>query len=192
MQTLFLLLIFQASLGGFDVLYNHEYREKLPTRPSAALEQLIHSLRELLYTFLFAGLANWTWCGNWAFLVALVLALETGLTAWDFVVEDRTRVLGPAERITHLILSMCGGAYVALLIPLLWQWSQTPTGIHPQDHGLLTHILNFFAVTVFVWGIRDAIAAIRLYFGKTPENPADTPHHCPPKRTSLIINRRIP
>ncbi len=53
MTIVLYLLIFQAILGGFDVLWNHEYQEKLPQQPSAALEQKIHGVRELLYALVF-------------------------------------------------------------------------------------------------------------------------------------------
>ena len=54
-----------------------------------------------------------------AWIVVMLIAVEIVLTAWDFVQEDRSRVLSPVERIPHLVLSMSGGAYVGLLIPNL-------------------------------------------------------------------------
>jgi len=66
MTIVLYLLIFQAILGGFDVLWNHEYQEKLPQKLSAALEQKIHGVRELLYALVFL---------HWHFLNAM----DTGL-----------------------------------------------------------------------------------------------------------------
>jgi len=39
MDVVIIILIFQAVLGGFDVVCNHELKERLPSKPSAALEQ---------------------------------------------------------------------------------------------------------------------------------------------------------
>src|SRR5688572_18720939 len=118
MDAVIWLLVFQGLLGGFDVMWNHEWKERLPGRPSAALEQKIHGVRELFYAVVFIGLAWYEWHGAWAWGFLGVLASEILLTAWDFVVEDRTRRLGATERVTHLVLSMTGGAYVALLLPV--------------------------------------------------------------------------
>ncbi|HPT48593.1 MAG TPA: hypothetical protein PKZ22_00110 [Accumulibacter sp.] len=149
------LLIFQGLLGGYDVLWNHELKEKLPIKPSAALEQKIHGVRELFYAVVFIGLAWFSWNGVFAWALFGVIAIEIALTAWDFVVEDRTRTLSPSERVTHLILSMTGGAYVALLIPNLIAWSNFPSGIFLVDHGLRSLILTVFGIGVFAWGVRD-------------------------------------
>ena len=162
MLTVIYLLIFQATLGAYDVFWNHEFRETLPSRPGAQTEQSIHSIRELLYACVFIGLANWVWCGYWAWLVAAILVIEILLTAWDFVVEDQTRVLSASERITHLILSMSGGAYVAMLVPVLWHWGTEYTSISPVDYGLLSDLLTGFGISVLIWGIRDGMAAVNL------------------------------
>ncbi|MGR9116460.1 MAG: hypothetical protein ACU85E_11900 [Gammaproteobacteria bacterium] len=156
------LLLFQAILGGFDVLWNHEYREKLPQRPVAALEQKIHGARELLYAVIFFALAGYQWHGHWVLPLTLVLISELMLTAWDFIVEDRTRILTSVERTTHLILSVNGGAFLALLIPVLWNWKDEPNQVLSVDYGSLSLLLDGFGVAVLLWGLRDLIAGIRL------------------------------
>lgn len=156
------LLIFQACLGAFDVFWNHEFREALPTRKSALTEQRIHSIRELLYGVVFIGLANWIWGRIWAWLLASIILIEILLTAWDFVVEDRTRRLSATERITHLILSMTGGAYVAFLVPVILNWGTARMGFWPVDYGLWSDLLTAFGIGVLIWGVRDWIAARRL------------------------------
>lgn len=162
MDIVIYILIFQGILGGYDVLWNHEWREKLPTRPSAELEQKIHGIRELFYALLFIGLAWFCWNGFWAWGLFTVIAIEIALTAWDFVTEDKTRVLSPTERITHLVLSMTGGAYVALLIPVLISWSHLPTDIVSIDYGIRSWILTFLGLGVFAWGIRDILSGFVL------------------------------
>ncbi len=47
MTMVIYLLIFQGFLGGFDVFWNHEWKEMLPKKPTESLEQKIHGVREL-------------------------------------------------------------------------------------------------------------------------------------------------
>lgn len=162
MKIVLFLLVCQGFLGCFDVFWNHEWKEKLPGRPSAAREQQIHGARELLYAVLFIGLAWFQWQGRWALAVAGLLAVEILLTAWDFIVEDKTRILGPTERVLHLLLSMGGGAYVALLIPELLHWAALPSALQPADYGALSRVLTLLGGGVFIWGIRDALSGVRL------------------------------
>ncbi|WP_051906420.1 hypothetical protein [Methylomarinum vadi] len=162
MSEVFYLLIVQAALGGFDVLWNHEYRERLPHSAFAALEQKIHAARELLYAGIFFALAYAEWHGWWVIVMAMPLAIELLLTAWDFIVEDRTRKLSAVERTTHLLLSVNGGAYLALLVPQFVHWGSQPTRVLAADYGLLSLALLGFGLAVLGWGIRDLIAGIRL------------------------------
>ena len=162
MKTVIYVLIFQGLLGCFDVMWNHEWKENLPSKPSAKLEQKIHGLRELLYAFIFIGLAWYAWHGIWAWLLFGLLVVEILLTAWDFVEEDKSRTLTPNERVIHLTLSMGGGAYVALLIPELMRWSQLPTAMHCVEYGMLSWILTLLGVGVFAWGVRDYWSGMKL------------------------------
>ena len=162
MKIVIYVLIFQALLGGFDVIWNHEWKENLPGKLTARLEQKIHGLRELLYAVIFVGLAWYSWHGFWAWVLFCLLVVEIVLTAWDFVVEDKTRTLSPSERVIHLALSMGGGAYVALLIPELLRWSQLPSGMESVEYGMLSWVLTLFGVGVFGWGVRDYWSGVRL------------------------------
>lgn len=127
------LMAFQGCLGAFDTLYHHELTEALPGRPSARLELSIHAVRSIIYSALFIGLAGWVFHGVWAFALLLVFAIEIVLTLWDFVVEDRTRLLPATERVTHTVLAMNGGAFITLLALTTPQWLATPTA-RPGNH----------------------------------------------------------
>jgi hypothetical protein len=162
MDTVIYILIFQGILGGFDVLWNHEWKEKLPTKPSAALEQKIHGVRELFYAVVFLGLAWLAWNGIWACILFIVIIIEVILTAWDFVTEDKTRTLSPTERVTHLVLSMTGGAYVALLIPVLIGWSRLMSELVMVEYGVRSWVLTVLGIGVFLWGIRDLWSGLSL------------------------------
>jgi hypothetical protein len=155
------LLIVQGLLGAYDVLWHHEWKERLPERPQAMCEQKLHGSRELLYAVVFIGIAWWEWHGTLAWLLAFVLVVEMLLTAWDFVEEDRSRRLSPTERVTHLILSMNGGAYLALLFSHWLAWSRQPSGLIAADYGLRSWALTVLGIGVFVWGLRDCLSGWR-------------------------------
>ena len=163
MLVILSILIAQGLLGALDVLINHEWWERLPQCPTAMLEQWIHGIRELFYAVVFAGLACFEWHGAWAWLFAGILLIEVMLTGWDFVQEDRTRVLSATERLMHLALSMGGGAYCALLIPVLIGWSELTTALVPHFYGVYSGLLLTMAVGVLAWGVRDLLAGLRLY-----------------------------
>ena len=159
MTPILWILAAQGVLGALDVLINHEWREGLPHRPGAALEEAIHGARELLYALVFAGLAWFEWRGAFALVFAGVLLAEVALTAWDFVEEDRTRRLSATERLMHLALSMGGGAYCALLVPVLWRWHGEATALHFVNYGAVSWLLSIMAAGVLAWGVRDVAAS---------------------------------
>jgi uncharacterized protein (TIGR01777 family) len=153
------LMAFQGCLGAFDTLYHHELTEALPGRASARRELSIHAVRSLIYCGLFIGLAGWTFHGAWALVLLAVFVVEVALTLWDFVVEDRTRLLPATERVTHTVLAMNGGAFVALLVLNTSQWLPMPTALAWQPHGALSVFLAACGVGVGLSGVREAFAA---------------------------------
>jgi uncharacterized protein (TIGR01777 family) len=165
------LLIAQAVLGALDTLYHHELSVALPYRHSARLELLIHALRSCFYGILFLGMAHVAFQGTWAITIALLFALEIGLTLWDFVVEDRSRKLPAIERIMHTVLAVNGGAFFALYGVQLAQWASLPTGLIAIDFGWRGWLLTLFAIGVTASGIRDGLAALRMQREGKPSNP---------------------
>jgi uncharacterized protein (TIGR01777 family) len=165
------LLVAQAILGALDTLYHHELTVALPYRHSARLELSIHALRSCFYGILFLGMAHLAFQGTWAIGIALLFALEIGLTLWDFVVEDRSRKLPAIERIMHTVLAVNGGAFFALYGVQLAQWASLPTGLSAIDFGWRGWLLTLFAVGVTASGIRDGLAALRMQREGKPSNP---------------------
>jgi uncharacterized protein len=163
MLVVLYVLIAQGILGALDVLINYEWRESLPSRASAKFEEMLHGVREILYSLIFLGLAWFEWHGYLSGLLAGILVVEVLLTGWDFIEEDRTRVLSPIERLMHLVLSMGGGAYCALLIPILRSWSEFPAELKWVNYGWVSWLLSLMSIGVFGWGIRDGYAAWSLY-----------------------------
>ena len=156
------LMAVQGCLGAFDTIYHHELTEALPGRESARRELSIHAARALIYSVLFVGLAAWRFDGLWALALLAVFAVEVLLTLWDFVVEDRTRLLPATERITHTVLAMNGGAFVVLLVLNTPAWLALPTALTWQPHGWLSVFLALCGLGVGISGIRDGLAARAL------------------------------
>lgn len=171
MNWILILLIAQGVLGAIDTVYHHELTVALPRRPGAKKELAIHSIRALLYGVVFAAMANIEFHGVWIALISGVVAIEVGLTLWDFVVEDNSRKLPATERILHTILAINGGALFGLYAWQLVQWSALPTALVQLDYGWKTDLLTLFAIGVIISGIRDGIAALKLSKTVSTPNP---------------------
>jgi uncharacterized protein len=159
MELFLYLLLAQAVIGAFDTLYHHELKVGLARCPGAATELRIHSVRAVLYAILFGGLAWYEWHGLWVYVLVAIVAAEVLLTLWDFVVEDRSRVLPSSERITHTVLAINGGAAFMLLALMLPEWLGQDSSLVFVNYGWLSWLLSLAAVGVALSGIRDALAA---------------------------------
>lgn len=156
------ILMLHGLIGGFDVIWNHELKEHLPRRPSAATEEGLHSAREMLFALLFISLAWWQWHGRWVWLIAALVAIETGVTARDAVVEVKTRVLSVAEQLSHVALFINFGVFLTLLFGRLSAWSGLPDGVVAVDYGWVSRVLTGLGLIAAAWCVRDALAAIAL------------------------------
>jgi hypothetical protein len=163
------LLLGQAVLGGFDTLYYHEWRARLPARGPAVRDELrLHAARDFIYAVLFATLPWLAWRGAWAALLAALLLAEIGITLADFVVEDRVRApLGgvySGERVTHAIMGILYGGFLAFLVPQLARWWSDSGGLAFSPVALpsvLRAAMALMAAGVFLSGVRDLAAAYR-------------------------------
>jgi uncharacterized protein len=161
-QTLWILIGLQIGLGAFDTIFHHELTERLAWRPSQRNELKLHGIRNFFYAVLFLCL-GWTMPqGALAWGVGVVLVLELVLTLWDFVEEDRTRLLPASERVTHTVLALNYGAILALLWPVLSSWAGQPTVLQLLDHGFWSWGMTMASMGVFVFGVRDLMASMRL------------------------------
>jgi len=156
------LMALQGCLGAFDTVYHHELTEALPQHHTAQRELSIHTIRAIIYSALFLGLSAWTWNGFWTVILFSLFTIEIALTLWDFVIEDQTRLLPATERITHTILAINGGAFIALLALNMRQWFAQPAGFEWQPHGYLSVFLALCGVGVGLSAIRDAFAVYKI------------------------------
>jgi hypothetical protein len=162
MEGLLAVLLVQGVMGGVDTLLNHELIARLPQHPEARTEIGLHVIREAIWASLFAGLAWFAWHGAAAWAIALVVAAEIVITAWDEFVENRTRVLPQNERVLHVFLTLNLGLIIALLVPILLAWGSQPTALVSQGYGVLSWILSGLALAAGIWSLRDLRAWRRL------------------------------
>jgi uncharacterized protein len=184
MFIVFALIITQALLGAVDNLWHHEITERLPAKRSAAVELVLHSARELIYAFVFVGLAWLRWQGLWAALIAIVMLIEVAVTLMDFVVEDKTRQLPPFERVLHTLLALNFGAVLAMLGPVLGQWWSLPSAVIPVYYGSISWVFTVFGAGVFAWSLRNAMAVVRL---RRPPEWSRNPILVRLKETSRVV-----
>src|SRR5947208_14957099 len=145
MSTALRLLVIQGILGGFDTVWFHELRARLPRQRRAVSELRLHAARDFAYAILFGTLGWLSWGGVLVWVLALALVAEVGITLWDFLEEDETTRLPPGERITHAMMGIVYGAFLALLVPEMMMWSTQPSGLHAQPTGIITFVLGAMA-----------------------------------------------
>ncbi len=155
------LLVAQIAMGAFDTLYHHELTQRLAWRPSQAAELRLHGVRNFIYAIVFLALAWTVPQGGWAILLIVLLAIEVVITLWDFVEEDRSRLLPATERVTHTLLALNYGLILALLMPILWQAASRPAALPPAWNGFFSIAFTLAAIGVAIAGLRDLVAAGR-------------------------------
>jgi uncharacterized protein len=159
---LWTLVAIQIAMAAFDTFYHHELTERLVWRTSQRHELQLHSLRNFFYAWLFLVLGWLEVHGIWAIMMIAVLAAEIVITLMDFVEEDMSRKLPASERINHTLLAINYGAILALLLPVLVDWSMQPADLKLADHGLIGGVATAAAFGVGLFGLRDLIASNRL------------------------------
>jgi len=153
---------FQILMGAIDTLHHHELTERLAWRADQASELKLHAIRNFAYAVTFILLAFWQPTGLVAAGLILLLLAEVFVTLRDFVEEDRTRKLPATERILHTLMTANYGVLLFLLIPVLWSWAQSPTGLHAVWYGFWSILLILSALAVTIFAIRDWHASLRI------------------------------
>ncbi len=156
-----MLLLAQIAMGAFDTLYHHELTQRLAWRPGQATELRLHGVRNLVYAIVFLALGLSVPQGGWAILLMALLTGEAFVTLWDFVEEDRTRLLPATERVTHTLLTLNYGLILALLLPGLWAAASAPSDLLFRWNGIFSVLFALAAIGVVVSGLRDLVAARR-------------------------------
>lgn len=155
-------LILHGALGGLDVFLNHELLARLPSRPGAAAEERLHSVRECIFGCAFLSLAWFEWHGAAAWWIAALFLGEILVSARDVVVEGNTRALPGSEHVLHLFLFMNLGALVVLVGGALLAWRTLPAGLAAVDYGWASWALSAMGIGALAWAVRDGACAVRL------------------------------
>ncbi|HYD95842.1 MAG TPA: hypothetical protein VEC01_10995 [Noviherbaspirillum sp.] len=162
LTAVLILLVLHGLLGGADVLFNHEWRERLPSQVWARTEQALHSGRELVFALLFGSMAWLQFGGALAWTPVVLLLVEISISLRDTLLEDRTRPVSAVERTMHTLLFINFGAYSALLVPVLLEWRALPTGIAIEYRGILTWMLSALSLLALGWSVRDWLSYVLL------------------------------
>lgn len=162
MDSIVLLVIFQAALSTFNTLYHHEYTENLPGNSFARRELKIHSIKSSIFGALILCFA-WFQVGGWIIAIP-VIAVIAGLilSMWDLVVEANTRKLPPLERITHTLLSINFGVILTYLYPEVLFWFRSPTEVTPVFYGMNSLVLSLLSIGAFISAFKDWQRSIKL------------------------------
>jgi hypothetical protein len=183
MDAVITLMLVQGTLGAADTLYYHEWRCRLTARPQEMGRELrLHAARDFIYAVIFATLPWFTWSGACAWLLCGLLLAEVLITLVDFLVERTTRAsqggLATGEFVTHVIMAIVYGAFLATLAPHLYGWSGAETGWTPHAgvSPLVGGVCVVMAVGVFASGLRDlgasaGIAACAWPWNRPPTDP---------------------
>ena len=158
---LWIAILAQIAMGGFDTLFHHELTERLAWRPSQRTELGLHGVRNLAYAVMFMALGWTTPHGLWAAALIALMGGELLITLWDFVEEDLSRKLPASERVTHTLLTLNYGVVLAMLVPVLVAWAKLPTALPVMTYGLMSWLCAASALGVAVFGLRDLAAAGR-------------------------------
>lgn len=185
--VLIALLLVQIFMGAFDTLFHHELTQRLGWSPGQQRELQLHGVRNLIYAAVFLMLGLAVPCGGWAITLMTLLLIELGITLWDFVEEDRVRLLPASERVTHTLLTLNYGVVLALLLPELFAAASMPNALPFMWQGWLSAFLTFSAVAVAIFGVRDLFAARRLdSMAAISDDPAALVSDLPPQQRVLV------
>lgn len=160
-SVLWTLIAVQVFMGAFDTLYHHEGTERLAWRASQKNELRLHGVRNIFYAAIFVCFGWFEPHGLFTIALAVILGVEVLITLWDFVEEDLTRKLPATERINHTLLALNYGAILALAAPWLHDWALRETAIVATHYGWWSVFASGSAMGVFIFGIRDLLAAAR-------------------------------
>lgn len=168
------LLIAIGFLGAFDIWRFHTREHHLRSLPSARVELISHSLRGPTYAILFLAIPNLAMRGWWFVALLALLVFDAAISIFDFSVERKSRApvggLPTGEYVVHSIIAILFGAFVAFV------WidgkvgleQATSLSVEPAVPDPVRALLAVMAVGVFVSGVQDASAVVRL--GKRAED----------------------
>ncbi len=169
MDTATYILFALGWLGAADIALFHSVAHGIRSHPDSRVELVVHSLRGPVYAALFFLVPNFVLHGTWFWLLIGLFALDVAISVGDFAIERRSRQflggLPSGEYVLHMIMAMVFGALVASVVMTVGNWGSLSTGIVYQPArvpGAIRLLMLLMGVLVFVSGVQDLMAAIRL------------------------------
>ncbi len=120
-QDYFLMIFLLAfgTIGAIDEFFYHNLKFNLLERSQSYIENLLHTVRLLLYAFIYFFIANVELYGNFVFILAMLMILDIIVGYGDIIVEKESRKdlggLPTGEYLLHMSLSGALGAFYLLL-----------------------------------------------------------------------------
>ncbi len=177
METAFYILLFFAHLGVFDVLYYHNYKCKLNSRPECQREVFWHIWRHLIYALQFFWVANFRFHG-WALVLLGVLYLFDIFIAWlDVLEENKSRALQGGllrgEYFMHIVLSLLVGLYMMATFQAVWSDRSLTTAIvyAPPE---VPFILRIYMITMGIVAFGNFLYDLYKWLGSNKELKVQT------------------
>ena len=178
METAFYLLLVLAHLGVFDVVYFHNYKCKLNSRPECQREVFWHVWRHLIYALQFVWVANFRFHG-WALILLAVLYLFDIFIAWsDVLEENKSRAaqggLPRGEYFMHIILSLLVGFYMMATFQAVWSDRNLATAIvySPPE---VPFILRIYMITMGIIAFGNFLYDLYKWFDFRKETRVQSP-----------------
>ena len=170
------ILLALGLLGAADIALFHTLAHGIRRNPESRQEVLVHAFRGPTYALLFLAVPNLAMEGG-AFLALLVLlGFDLGISIWDFAIEGASRRslggLPAGEYVLHVLMAMLFGALAACILQDAADRVAIPTclAFRPADvPDWLRGVLALMAAGVFVSGLQDALAVVRM--GKKDASP---------------------
>ena len=162
------LLLTLGILGATDILLYHSVSHGIRTHNESRWELITHALRGPTYATLFLVIPNFELHGAFAIMLAFLLLFDIAISIADFCLERQSRAdlggLPSGEYVLHMLMAMVFGAFVMAAAPTLLASMKSETAIRAADFApvWLRATLATFALGVFISGLMDLIAALRL------------------------------
>ncbi len=163
------LLFAMGFLGASDILFYHTLAHRIRSHGPSRRELACHSWRGPMYFLLFLLIPNFALQGLWYWGLVLLLALDLGISIWDFSLERESRRdlggLPTGEYLLHVLLAVLYGALVAAVLLRDWDRHSLPSRVAYEPAAvpwLLRATMAVMAVVNLASGILDGLAARRL------------------------------
>jgi hypothetical protein len=178
MEAASCLLFALGCLGATDIALYHSVAHGIRSHPDSRAELVTHSLRGPTYAALFVLVPNFVLYGAYFWCLIALFALEVAISICDFALERRSRQflggLPSGEYVLHTVMAMFFGALVTAVCFGAGDWARLPTQVRyapAEVPTLLRYAMGVMAVLVFVSGVQDGVAVIRLHGRKSRSNP---------------------